>query len=315
MSLPAFTDPVPDGGYRWWYLDAISDDGRHALTAIVFIGSVFSPWYAAARRRGPAPARDHSAINLALYGPCRRWCMTERGADSVRASSSELRIGPSRLTHAPLRLSLEVAEWTVPWPRALVGTLEVTLPDITSTPVRLDRAGHHQWQVIAPQAAIEVRLEQPRLRWRGRAYLDSNAGGVPLEDSFRSWTWSRRHGANGTTTIRYDILEREAAAEPSPLARSFELATGRLREIELVETSVRLPPTRWFRMPRPTRHASTARIDSLQTLEDAPFYARSRYREIDTCGVGEVIHESLLLDRFSHRAVQCLLPFRAPRRA
>ena len=39
-------------GYVWWYVDALSDDGRHGLTLIAFIGSVFSPYYALARRRG-----------------------------------------------------------------------------------------------------------------------------------------------------------------------------------------------------------------------------------------------------------------------
>ncbi len=32
---------VPPGGYAWWYLDAVSDDGRNALTIIGFVGSVF----------------------------------------------------------------------------------------------------------------------------------------------------------------------------------------------------------------------------------------------------------------------------------
>jgi carotenoid 1,2-hydratase len=50
---PAFDAPVADGGYLWWYVDALSDDGRHGLTIIALIGSVFSPYYAWARRRGP----------------------------------------------------------------------------------------------------------------------------------------------------------------------------------------------------------------------------------------------------------------------
>ncbi|MEO0034874.1 MAG: hydroxyneurosporene dehydrogenase CrtC, partial [Pseudomonadota bacterium] len=47
---PRFDLPVPASGYAWWYIDAISDDGRHALTLIFFLGSVFSPYYAWARR-------------------------------------------------------------------------------------------------------------------------------------------------------------------------------------------------------------------------------------------------------------------------
>ena len=55
---PDFSVALARDGYAWWYVDALSDDGAHGLTIIAFIGSVFSPYYAWARRRGPAdPAR------------------------------------------------------------------------------------------------------------------------------------------------------------------------------------------------------------------------------------------------------------------
>ena len=63
---PCFDQDVVPGGYAWWYVDAISDDGQHGLTIIAFIGSVFSPYYAWAGRRDPL---DHCAFNVALYGP------------------------------------------------------------------------------------------------------------------------------------------------------------------------------------------------------------------------------------------------------
>ena len=44
MNGPQFDQEVrDDGGYVWWYVDALSDDGLHGLTMIAFIGSVFSP--------------------------------------------------------------------------------------------------------------------------------------------------------------------------------------------------------------------------------------------------------------------------------
>ena len=64
----ASTEPVGRDGYAWWYVDALSDDGQHGLTIIAFIGSVFSPYYAWARRRGPADPLNHCALNVALYG-------------------------------------------------------------------------------------------------------------------------------------------------------------------------------------------------------------------------------------------------------
>src|SRR5512138_334009 len=94
---PRFDLELPAGGYAWWYLDATSDDGKHGLTLIAFVGSVFSPFYAAARRRGAAAAIDHSAINVALYGQPRRWAMTERGRAAIERTSDACRVGPSRM--------------------------------------------------------------------------------------------------------------------------------------------------------------------------------------------------------------------------
>ncbi|MFM7611740.1 MAG: hypothetical protein ACKO9A_23080, partial [Alphaproteobacteria bacterium] len=54
-----FTLPVATRGYRWWYLDALSDDGAHGITIIAFLGTVFSPWYAFARRGGGGDSLNH----------------------------------------------------------------------------------------------------------------------------------------------------------------------------------------------------------------------------------------------------------------
>ena len=96
---PRFDEHVPSGGYAWWYVDALSDDGQHGLTIIAFIGSVFSPYYAWARARGTGDPLNHCAVNVALYGRDRkRWAMTERGRGHVGRASSSLAIGPSLLT-------------------------------------------------------------------------------------------------------------------------------------------------------------------------------------------------------------------------
>ncbi len=91
MQGPRFDLAVAPGGYAWWYLDAASDDGRFGLTLIAFVGSVFSPFYADARRRGRAEAIDHCAINVALYGDVRRWAMTERDRGAVRPDGRVIR--------------------------------------------------------------------------------------------------------------------------------------------------------------------------------------------------------------------------------
>ena len=75
----------------------------------------------------------------------------------------------------------------------------------------------------------------------------------------------------------------------------------------------RLPGTGW-RIRRRARSDTGTEIRRLQTLTDAPFYARSL---LETRWMGEPVtafHESLSLDRFDTAWVQAMLPFRMPRR-
>ena len=60
-GVAGFDAAVPSGGYRWWYLDGLSDDGRHGLTIIGFVGSVFSPYYARARAGAAMPTPKTTA--------------------------------------------------------------------------------------------------------------------------------------------------------------------------------------------------------------------------------------------------------------
>lgn len=75
---------------------------------------------------------------------------------------------------------------------------------------------------------------------------------------------------------------------------------------------LRLPTTGWG-VRRNTRADAEYGARVIDTLENAPFYSRSLL-ETHLGGVSRpAIHESLNLDRFRSRWVQCLLPFRMPR--
>ena len=54
---PRFDAPVPAGGYAWWHIEALSDDGAQGITIIALVGSVFSPFYAWSRRYARAMRR------------------------------------------------------------------------------------------------------------------------------------------------------------------------------------------------------------------------------------------------------------------
>lgn len=311
MNARNFDAAVAPGGYRWWYVDATSDDGRYGLTVIAFIGSVFSPYYALARRRRPGAADPHAhcAVNVALYGDRRRWTMTERGASALQRDAHSLRIGPSRLHWDGAALTIDLDEIGAPLPMRVRGSVRLHAPSLAQDAFALDAEGRHLWLPIAPCARVEVRLSEPALHWHGDAYADSNAGNRALEEDFTRWHWSRSNLRGGDTAVLYDVQRRDGT--PHTLALHFD-ADGGCRSFA-APAAHELPGTRWG-IARATR-SEGGTTPQARTLEDTPFYARSL---LDTCLLGEPVHgvhESLDLERFRSGWVQMLLPFRMPRRS
>jgi carotenoid 1,2-hydratase len=305
-----FARPVVDNGYLWWYVDAISDDGEQALTMIIFVGSVFSPYYASARRRALREAEQHCAFNTIIYGPGsrKRWSMTERTAEVLHRDQHGYRLGPSKVQWDGRELVASINEVCVPYPRRMRGTIRVTPTALTGHTLLLDQHGRHRWHPLAPIARVEVDFPGLGSTWSGDGYLDSNEGSEPLADGFVGWDWTRARLANGDCAIRYEA--REPMRQPHRLALRFD-QDGNIHN-EVASHSEKMPTTRVWRMPRHMPGAE-GRQRIRKTLEDTPFYARSIV-EADFAGEpGLGFHESLSMQRFEQRWVQTLLPFRMPR--
>ena len=312
-SFPNFDQTVGPGAYLWWYVDAISDDGQHALSIIAFVGSVFSPYYASAfKSQGTSVRADnHCAINVALYSPGqRRWTMTERGRSSVERGADHLRVGPSHLAWRGDHLEIDLNEVSVPIPQRVRGTVRVYPQALCSYSNALDNAGRHRWGPIAPCARIEVDLAKPGLRWQGNAYLDSNEGDEPVTVPFKTWDWTRACMADGSTAVIYDVTQISGAR--TLLAERFK-PDGSWESFAAAPKREALPGTLW-RIDRGIRADAGTATQVTETLEDTPFYARSL---LQTRLLGEqvaAVHETLQPQRLASRAVQMMLPFRMPRR-
>lgn len=306
---PDFILEVQQNGYVWWYLDAISDDGANALTIIAMIGSVFSPYYAAARRRGAGQPENYCALNVALYGSSKRWALTERGQTALKRTTQQLSIGPSSVRWDGRDLIVEIDEITVPIPSRIRGAVRLTPAAIVRETFTLAERGNHRWRPIAPVARVTVEMESPELSWTGPGYLDWNAGDEPVEDAFSGWHWSRAAGAAGATVF-YDGERRREGAFSLALEIASDGSTRRIQPPPICP----LPTTPIWRIARKTRSDPNNPATIQRTCEDTPFYARS---VIDLSVAGRrmhAMHESLDLDRFKSRWVQTLLPFRMPRR-
>jgi carotenoid 1,2-hydratase len=287
----------------------LSADGRHGLTVIAFVGSVFSPYYAFARRRGGDPL-NHCAINVALYDEKYKfWAMTERGRDQLHRNATTFTLGRSNLSWDADALTIHIDEVMAPIPSSLRGTVRVYPKALSGQVFSLDAAGRHRWQPIAPCAHVEVLMSQPGLRWHGSGYVDTNTGDEPIENGFRSWNWSRTDLRRGTA-VHYDVVSRGGST--GSFAVLFQ-PNGTMSEFD-APPAAELPPTGW-KIARKIRAEDAKTVRVVKTLESAPFYARTL---VSTQALGErafAIHESLSLDRFSSPWVQAMLPFRMPRRA
>jgi len=309
---------VAPGGYLWWYVDAVSDDGRYALTLIAFVGSVFSPAYYAARQKNPAAdPLDFCAVNLHIAGPDGElWVFTE--GQTADRSGGHLALdgqhGGTRLERRDGELHIAFDERTTPFfqrmPRRISGRIRL-MPGVRfDSPVDLDPGGRHRWWGLAPHARVEVALDRPDVRFSGPAYHDCNQGTEGLEDGFRRWDWSRAELPHGTAVL-YDVEPRRGPpGERRELGFLFG-ADGALTPFDAPERCG-LGRATWG-VERGTRvdTGGAARVE--RTLVASPFYARSVIRTRlgghDALGV----HETLDCDRFAAGWVRFLLPWRIRR--
>ncbi len=269
------------------------------------VGSPFSPYYARARRRGPANPLDFVAMNVVLYGRDRsRWALTER-AGPVREEQT-LTIGPSMMRWDGDALVVDVDERTAPFDSRLRGRITIHPELVGEAGFSLDGSGAHRWWPIAPRARAEVVFEDPSLRFSGQGYLDANAGSEPLEKTLREWNWVRAPLSTGAF-VSYE------ASSVDGLTTTLDLAFDRngVHHVPHLSDSS-LPRSNWGLRPKLRSH-SQGNVANLRSFEDTPFYSRSKVA-FDVLGERTVgVHESLSLPRFRSRWVQALLPMRMRR--
>ena len=236
--------------------------------------------------------------------------MTERTSAAVEQTDDHFVCGPSSLGWDGTALTINIDEVTVPIPSRLRGKVRLIPKAITDTRVHLDADGLHRWWPISPLADVEVDLQSPGRQWRGHGYFDSNWGDVPLETSFATWHWSRARTPSGAQ-IFYDVNRRRGPAPSLAVALAFA-PDGSVQEIPSPPLA-QLPKTFWG-IERATRSDGGSGARVIDTLENAPFYARSHIESVLDGAPVQAIHESLDLDRFVSPVVQMMLPFKMPRR-
>lgn len=280
---------------------------------IVFVGSVFSPYYHWSGRRHP---ENHAAFNVALYQSTgHAWAMTERGAKHLRRDRTRLQIGASRIAWSEGALDLEFHETALPWPgqrlmpKAFSGRIGVQPECDPGEPHKLDPAGRHTWWPVAPQARVRMECDLlPGGGWQGEGYHDVNTGDRPLEQDFYGWDWARGRTRDNRTVVYYDALQRTGGRKTLGLIFSQD---GKARHFD-PPPSARLPRGLWG-VGGGIACAPGHTPRRLRQLEDTPFYTRSQVETVLDGQPVTMMHETLDCARLANPLVRLMLPFRMPR--
>lgn len=304
MSLP-FDTPVSPGGYAWWYMDALSDDGRYGITIIAFLGCVFSPSYHNARRDDrTADPFAASTINVAIYGPgVHTWVISRWPKATVRQAPDHLQLGGTTLAWRGDALEVRFDDRTTPWGTRTKGLLRIHPAARRTEVVTLEEAGRHLWYPMSPVARFEAEVEAPALRFSGTAYQDANSGDEGLEPALHSWTWVRQARPDGVAVL-YDVDRVRTGG--LKLSRLFH-PNGGTEELETAGANQALPKG-WWGVERSTR--GEAPVNVLEDYEDSPFYTRSVIETTLGGYRGPALHEWADIDRFARPGVQLLLPYK-----
>ncbi|MDP3274009.1 MAG: hypothetical protein Q8Q09_02360 [Deltaproteobacteria bacterium] len=311
-------DPTRSGAYQWWYFDATSDDGEHSLVIIVFVGSVFSPWYFGRTLRGEGPLpREHCAVNIALsrkgHPLASRWVFSEYAGfegslrDGLVIGGNTLRKEPSgeyvlRLDDiSPLFSLSSVVRGEVRF--APVGPSAL----VDGEPYTLDQEGRHRWLPVAPRCRVRAVFSAPSLVFEGEGYHDVNHGDEPLGAAFVRWHWARSHEPT-QTRIRYDRALRGGERRVLDLAlRGDQLQGSHRSEPRAMELKL----GGWtLQEPKTLRVDAQTALMHVRRVESSPFYVRFAAQ---TPTGHPAVGEHLDLDRFALPSMQRMLPFRSRR--
>ncbi len=310
-------DPSQSGAYQWWYFDAASDDQQHTLVVIVFVGSVFSPWYFSAIQQGKKPQpQQHCAINVALTSrhnrAQKRWAFSEYTRFSG-AIETGLTIGKSTLRKKKneYTLTLDEVEPSRLMPRGVTGEVKFVSSGpsglLSPQPYVLDDKQRHHWCPVAPRCRVEVALSAPDLRFSGTGYHDVNYGTEPLSEGFERWHWARSH-ASTRSRIRYDRVLKDQSRHILELDESNDTVSQRQWK-EPRPMPLSLGPWAMWEPAEPCVNDSVA-IRLSERVESSPFYLRYAGRTSDG---DDAVGECLDLQRFTMPMMQKMLPFRARR--
>ena len=299
-----------DGGFAWWYLDVLDEEGSGVVIIAAF-GLPFLPGYASSARAGCAPqAGERPSLNIAVYerGEPVFYLLQEHPAEDCRweEDGEGAHIGRSHLRsvpHGDIRSVEVVLDVDVPHlAERLTGTIRMHGPVLRNASAV--GTGAHRWTPLttACGATVDLRLgSSSLLRVQGRGYHDRNGCSVPLHElGIEHWVWGRTPLPEGEL-IHYLLWPSDSNMPVRALL--LEVSTdGTVQQHDGLDVELIGPSRGWFGMPwwrevvLRQNGDERLRLRQVAVVDDGFFYLRFA-TEVHTAqglarGVGEAVRPS-----------------------
>jgi carotenoid 1,2-hydratase len=217
--------------YEWWYFDAVSDDGRDALTVIFLDNFIFSPRY----NKFCAQTEKNQESKTKTVFPAIAFCYYRDGKILYRAINEFNPEDFSARTDFPAcqignnRFDFEATPYGVRYivnidavlrgNQRLRASLEWLIIERDFQPVAPSVKAGHFWNLAAPRADVTGKIDvfnsagksQNHLQFRGTGYHDHNQDARWLPATVSEWQWGRAH-FNDATAVFYRYCEKDSEA-------------------------------------------------------------------------------------------------------
>ena len=276
------------GGFVWWYLDLVNDDGD-GLVSIWSYGLPFLPGYASSSRSGsPQRVGDRPSLNLAVYraGVPVFYTLQEFEPDHVAWGDDRIfQFGDNSL-QIDLKTGRADARFDLPIAGSddrLRGDVSIrgSAPTIETDSADSGTVDDHLWGPLLTPATgdVDLRWQHTECTFSGDAYVDRNASAKPLHElGFEKWTWGRARV--GDVEKVYYVLWPDDGGAPTAIGFEFGETVSRRVELDVTffapETGFAGMP--WFRSFKLFENGRVWLEGSTQSVVDnGPFYIRGQF--------------------------------------
>ena len=291
------------GGFLWWYVDIIDEQGN-GVVLIWSFGLPFLPNYAAkARKSTPQSPHERPSLVISIYKNFQLDCylFQEYSSEEVSWESSQWSFGANCIQTTQdgldISLSLPIPKTTL----TLNGTIQVqgTKRKDGNRPSHTD----HEWvPILMPATAnVHLRCGEEEYTFSGRAYHDHNSALLPLHNlNIQSWWWGRI-ALPEQELIWYSLIPNQQA---SPIHLAITVSKegdiqiydeGNCECLNLKKSIFGLSSPSSFEVDTPWEERISIKVKSI--IDDGPFYQRYIVHTNTTKGDGYGIAEQVVPDR------------------